>query len=56
MVARCTADLYKHPLYALAPCARRGPLLSLATNEYNVMTLYYLVVICDHTPDLRPTH
>ena len=48
----CTADQYKHPLYALVPRAGRVP---LATNEYSLIRLAQ--VICEHPPppDLRPT-
>jgi hypothetical protein len=48
-MARCTADLYKHRLYVLAPCAGRMP---LATNEYSLIWLAQ--VICDHTPRSAP--
>ena len=48
-MARCTADLYKHRVYVLAPCAGRMP---LATNEYSLIWLAQ--VICDHTPRSVP--
>ena len=43
MMARCTADQYKLPVYTLAPCVGRMP---RATNEYSLIWLAQ--VICDH--------
>ena len=51
MIARCTADHYKHPVYTLAPCAGRVP---RATNEYSL--LWPAQVRCDHPTNPRPTH
>ena len=49
VMTMCTAYLYKHPLYALAPCAGRVP---LSTNECSSIRLAQ--VICDHTPRSAP--
>ena len=49
MMARCTADQYKIPVYTLAPCDGR---VSRATNEYSLIWLAQ--VICDHTPQSSP--
>ena len=53
MMARCTADQYKLPVYTLAPCAGRVP---RATNEYSLFGYPKLSAIIPPNPPNHPTH